>query len=145
MPFDPCDPCCDPEASSRGVDIYRASVLRILCGILSVNGGNTDTLVNQFTVITTNTETTILDAEADTYHDIRLISLANTSATPIVVTIRDGTGGAVKAVKSVAAGATETLSYSPPLPAAAVNTPWTAQSSAAVTSLNVTVSGVKRS
>lgn len=33
MPFDPCDPCCNPAAAARDVDTYRQGVLVTLCGL----------------------------------------------------------------------------------------------------------------
>lgn len=35
MPHSSCLACCDPTGNSRGVDMYRAAVLQILCAQLN--------------------------------------------------------------------------------------------------------------
>lgn len=34
MPFEDCEPCCDPAAHARLQDLWRESVLVVLCAIL---------------------------------------------------------------------------------------------------------------
>jgi len=102
---------------------------------------------SQQTALTASTtETTILAAGgASTYVDLYRLIISNTSATDTVVTIRDDTAGTTRFIFNVKAGAT--VGFSGPTDAAApqtaTNKVWTAQSSASVSSIQITAAGIK--
>jgi hypothetical protein len=96
---------------------------------------------NQATTITASTaETTIVTATASVMNDLYALILTNSSATATVVTVKDSTGGttrmtfAVPAASTVGFITTESAAHKQ----AAVNTNWTATSSASITSLLIT-------
>lgn len=100
----------------------------------------------QKTTITTSTgETTIVSAVASTYLDLYGLILANTSATIVTVTIRDTTGGSAIAIIEVPANDTRgfMLPVDSAIPQTTVNTNWTAQGDASITSLEITALYVK--
>jgi len=104
-----------------------------------------DLVVQGRTVFTTTTEATVLAAAAATFHDLMLAILTNESATKVRVDIRDSTAGTIRfSVELAADGGGAAIPFPATLPQAAVNTPWTAQLSAAVTSVYVTLVAVKR-
>lgn len=102
-----------------------------------------DLVIDATTTISTTTETTILAAAVSTFHDIVLITIANTSATATRVDFRDTTGGAVRFSLYVPAGAT--IGFAPPIPVkqTTVNTNWTATLGTAVTDVRIFIQCVK--
>lgn len=107
--------------------------------------GTRDQTVHQRTAITSSTsETTILTQAASVFHDVTRIILSNSSSTLCRVDIRDDTGGTIRLSIALAAnGGGAVLSFDPPLTASAVNDNWTAQCSASVDSVYITVLAVK--
>lgn len=97
-------------------------------------------LVQDTTLTTTVSETTIVTANATHALDLYGLILANSSATATTVTIKDSTGGTTRAVIQVPAGETRgfMLPMDSGIPQAAANNNWTATSSASITSLFVT-------
>lgn len=103
-----------------------------------------DIVGSQTTTITSSTaETTIITQAASTFNDITAIFISNTSAAAARVDIRDTTGGSVIFQIYVPAGDMRGVSLSTPWPQTTVNTNWTAQSSASIADLRVSVSYVK--
>lgn len=97
------------------------------------------------TITASTTETTIVTAVASTFLNLYGLTIANTSATPVDVTIRDATAGSAVMNIYVPAGDTRgfMLDIDSSIPQAAVNSNWTAQSSASVTSLKITALTVR--
>jgi hypothetical protein len=95
----------------------------------------------QQTAISTATETTIVTAgAAGVFNDVYSILITNTSATAASVTIKDSTAGTTRMV--IAAPAGDTRGFSLPVDSAMVQATaannWTATSSGAVSSLQIT-------
>lgn len=88
--------------------------------------------------LTTITETILIAAVAAVNNDVRELVIANTSATAVRVDFRDSTAGTVRLSVMAEAGKTLFLEFTR-LKQAAVNTSWTAQLSAAVTDVRITV------
>jgi len=91
------------------------------------------------TTIASTTETTIIAASgtASVFRDLTQLVLTNSSATAVNVTIRSGTAGTVMGIISLAANGGAVIPFITPLPQVTANTPWTAQLSAAVSSVNI--------
>lgn len=103
--------------------------------------GNPRTLVTQNTVtLTTTTETTILAAMASTFHDLTMLEITNSSATAVVVSIRDATAGTVRKNYAIAANGGAIIPMPHPWEQTTANNNWTATLSAAVTSVYINVS-----
>lgn len=63
-----CEPCateCSPQELARSVDTYRASVLQILCSLLS--GGIDVTVVQPKSAVATETALTVTNASSQIY------------------------------------------------------------------------------
>lgn len=95
----------------------------------------------QQTAIAVNTETTIVTAGASgVFQDLYALTLANSSATAVAVTIKDATSGTTRMILMVPAG--ETRGFAVPvdsaIPQAAAANNWTATVSSAVSTLEVT-------
>lgn len=101
--------------------------------------------VQQTTITSSTSETTIVTAAASTFHDLYGLILTNTSATACNVTIKDATAGTTRAVIAVPAGDTRgfMLPVDAAIPQATVNNNWTATCSASVASIQVTALYVK--
>jgi hypothetical protein len=115
-------------------------------GMAIVRAGLRELLGRQVTTITSSTaETTIVTADADELLDIYRLTIANTSATACVVTIKDATAGTTVWVWAVPAG--QSVGFSGPLDAAepqsAVNNNWTATCGTSVASIVITASYIK--
>ena len=95
------------------------------------------------TLTTTTAETTLIAAAASTFHDLTNIIVSNISATAVYVDIRDTTGGAIRFTIAVPANDTVVHTFPVPLNQTTVNTNWTAQCSASITSLRVFAQAVK--
>lgn len=112
---------------------------------LVVLGQPRELRANQTALITSSTaETTILTAgAAGVFHDLTHLIIANESATDVYVDIRDDTAGSIVMTIAVKAGATGgfTAAKSYTQTTAAKN--WTAQCSASVASVRVTVQADK--
>jgi len=103
-----------------------------------------DLVTQQTTTISTTTETTVLTAgAAGVFHDLTLITVANTSATDTRIDFRDATAGTVR--YSLMAPANATTGFAPPTPVVQTTSanPWTAQLGTAVTDIRVFVQAVK--
>jgi len=72
------------------------------------------------------------------------ITAVNTSAAAITVDIRDGLAGAVVWVLHVPAGGSTNITFALPLGGFSENTPICADSSAAATTLTVSINGLRR-
>ena len=115
-------------------------------GRLVVRTAPRDLLVKQATTIAASTtETTIVTAgAAGIFHDLLALILANTSGTAARVDFRDATAGSVIFSVYLPAGDTRVISFGDsPWPQATAANNWTAQSSASVTDLRITVLACK--
>lgn len=95
------------------------------------------------TITASTAETTILAAVASTFLDLTAVMVSNTSATAARVDFRDTTAGTIRFSLYVPAGDVRGMVLQVPRPQAAVNTNWTAQSSASVTDLRVYMQAVQ--
>jgi hypothetical protein len=104
-----------------------------------------DLEVHQTTTITASTaETTILTAAAaGVFHDITLITIANTSATATRVDIRDATAGSVIWSMYVPAGQQIGANITVPVKQTTAANNWTATCITSLTDLRLFVQGVK--
>jgi hypothetical protein len=104
-----------------------------------------DLEVHQTTTITASTaETTILTAgAAGVFHDITLITIANTSATATRVDIRDATAGSVIWSMYVPAGQQIGANITVPIKQTTAANNWTATCITSLTDLRIFVQGVK--
>lgn len=123
-----------------------ANIITDKLGKQVVVGSIRDLKVNQITTITASTaETTVVTAVASTFVDVYGVVVVNSSATATNVSFKDSTAGTTRFNVYVPAG--ETRGFMLPESAAfaqtAVNSNWTATSSASVTSLIITMLGVK--
>lgn len=91
------------------------------------------------TLTTTTTETSLLAASASTFNDLYGLIVVNTSVTAAEISFRDVLAGSVRFTIYVPAGETRgfMLPESAAWKQATVNTAWTAQSSASVTSIKI--------
>lgn len=88
--------------------------------------------------LTSTTETTLLAATASTFHDLVMLMMSNESATEVRVDFRDTTGGTVLfSVDLAPDGGGAVIPFRVPWPQAAVNTNWTAQLSAGVSTVYI--------
>lgn len=97
---------------------------------------------DQHTTITASTaETTVVTADAAKLLGVYGLVLTNTSASATSVTIRDGSGGTIRAVFDIPPVDTRGFIGAPDgaMQQAIVNNNWTAQCGTSVTSLEVTV------
>ncbi len=101
--------------------------------------------IQQTTITSSVSETTIVTAVASTFLDLYGLAIANTSATAVNVTIKDATSGTTRFVFAVPAG--ETRGFMVPsdsaVPQATVNNNWTATCSGSVASVQITALYVK--
>lgn len=132
-----------PVASADRADLYVDTVGKIVNTPLAPRN-----LVGQGNITLTNTtETTVIAAlGASVFTDISTIIVANTSATGVRVDFRDATAGTVR--HSVWIPATTTIECNfddcPLKQTTAANGPWTAQLSASVTDVRITMVGPGR-
>jgi hypothetical protein len=90
-------------------------------------------------VLTTTTETTLIASVASTFQDIHALLLSNTSATDTRVDLRDATAGAtIRPSILLKAGATQLMTFDPPLKQTTAGNNWTAQLSIAATDVRIT-------
>lgn len=110
----------DGQVVNSQHDIYGR---QITIGAVRTNKGIQDT-----TITSSASETTIVTADATYKLDIYGLIVANKSATPAQVTIKDDTGGTTRAVLYVPAGDTRgfMLPVDSAVPQAAANKNWTA-------------------
>lgn len=108
-----------------------------------VLGAVRDLVAQQLTTITGTTETTIVTAVASTFLDLVGLKLTNSGTTAVEVAIRDATAGTIIDYLYVPAGDMRGVTYTVPFKQTTANSNWTAQASAATTSLRVTAQFVK--
>ncbi len=95
--------------------------------------------------LTTTTETTVLAAIAATFIDLTDIILSNSSGSAVTVDIRDSTAGTIRLTLHLAAtGGGASINLRTALPQATANNNWTAQLSAAVSTVYVTLIGLRK-
>lgn len=91
-------------------------------------------------VLTTTSETTLIAAGgAGVLRDLVMVTMTNESATEVRVDIRDATAGTIRlSIDLVADGGTAIVPFLVPLKQAVANNNWTAQLSAALSSIYIT-------
>lgn len=96
------------------------------------------------TITASTSETTILAAGAGgVFHDITMLTVANTSATDVRIDFRSATAGAVRFSWLVPAGSTIGGVMQTPINQTTAANNWTAQSSASVTDLRIFAQAAK--
>lgn len=102
--------------------------------LVTVLGSMREQVGKQATTVTSSTAaTTVVNAGgASVYTDITHLSITNSSASPVVVTLSDGT---VSLNFSVSAGGSLIQNFAPALPATTANTAWSLACSASVASV----------
>lgn len=99
--------------------------------------------IQQTTIASSTTETTIVTAVASTFCDLTSLTITNSSGTATLVTLKDAIAGTTRAVYAIAANGGITIPFNPPLPQAAVNTAWTITCGTSVDSLYISATYVK--
>ena len=103
-----------------------------------------DLIVHNRIVLTSTTETTLIALAASTFHDLVFLSFSNESATEVRVDIRDDTAGTIRySIDLAADGGGAIVKFPVPLTQALQGDNWTAQLSAAVSSVYITAQAVK--
>lgn len=103
-----------------------------------------DLMVHQLATITNSTsETTILTAAANTFHDLTMLVITNASATAVSVTIKDATGGTNRLIVDLAANGGAVIPFHRPLTQSAVNGNWTATLSVNTVTVHFTTQAEK--
>lgn len=107
--------------------------------------GHVRELVAQNTITLANTsEATLLAAGgAGVYHDLTHLTITNSSASAVVVYLRDATAGSIIDNIAIAAGGGITKTYTRPWKQTTANSNWTAQLSGSVSSVYITVQAEK--
>lgn len=101
------------------------------------------TVMQQTTITTSTSETTIVTAVASTFLDLAQLIITNSSATALSVTIKDSTAGTTRLIVDIAANGGAVIPFPVQLPQATVNNNWTATCSASVTSVHITAVCIK--
>lgn len=99
--------------------------------------------VEQTTITTSTSETTIAAAVASISKDISSITVANTGSADCNVTIKDSTSGTTRLIVAVKAGTTWSDEYPTPLKQSGTNANWTATCSVNTTTIAITVVSVQ--
>jgi len=104
-----------------------------------------DLIVHNRIALTSTTETTLIAAGgAGVFHDLVFLSLSNESATEVRIDIRDDTTGTIRySIDLAPDGGGAIIKFPVPLTASAVNDNWTAQLSAAVSTVYITGIAIK--
>lgn len=136
-------------ATANPTAVVDADVSRIMVDklgkVIAVSAVRDLKGVQNTTITSSTSETTIVTAVASTFLDVYGLILTNSSASAQVVTIKDATAGTTRAVIEVPAGDTRgfMLDAGSAIPQAAVNNNWTATCTTSLASLYVTALYVK--
>jgi len=127
------NPTAVADADVSRIMVDKLGKVIAVSAVRDLKGVGTQTYTN-------TTEASFISAIASTFNDLYGLVLSNSSATATTVTIRDSLAGTTRAVITVPAGETRgfMLDAGSALTQATVNTAWTAQCSAGVTTLTVT-------
>jgi hypothetical protein len=94
--------------------------------------------------LTTTTETTLIALDASNFHDLVGLYCSNESATECRIDFRDSTAGTIRfSIDLAADGGGAVVQFPVPLKQAAINNNWTAQLSAAVSTVYITGLAIK--
>ncbi len=94
--------------------------------------------------LTSTTETTLIALAASTFHDLVFLSLSNESSTEVRVDIRDDTAGTIRfSIDLAPDGGGAIIKFPVPLTQAIQGDNWTAQLSAAVSTVYITAIAIK--
>ncbi len=103
-----------------------------------------DLIVHNRITLTSTTETTLIALAASTFHDLVFLSLSNESATEVRVDIRDDTTGTIRfSIDLAPDGGGAIIKFPVPLTQALQGDNWTAQLSAAVSTVYITAIAIK--
>ena len=102
---------------------------------------NTERALIQYqetTITSSVSETTIITSQSSAHADIISLTITNSSATPLIVTLKDSTGGTIRAIYALAPYGGITINPSVPMPqVAAVSNNWTLTCGTSVASVYV--------
>jgi len=126
-------------------DADRANVVCDDLGrLITVPHGPRDLVVQNRIVLTTTSETTLLAQVASHFLDLTSLEITNESSTEVRVDLRDTTGGSVVwSIDLASDGGGISKSWPVPFKQTTINTNWTAQLSAGVSSVYLTVQAIK--
>ncbi len=103
-----------------------------------------DLIVHNRIVLTSTTETTLIALAASTFHDLLFLACSNESVTEVRIDFRDDTAGTIRfSIDLAADGGGAIIKFPVPLTQALVGDNWTAQLSAAVSSVYITGIAIK--
>lgn len=111
--------------------------------IFTLNHERTMTGIQQTTITSSTSETTIVTAVASTFLDLTNLTITNSSATATIVTLKDSTAGTTRGIYSIAAGGGIVIPFNTPLAQATVNNNWTLTCGTSVASIYVVAQFVK--
>ena len=132
----------NPTAATNG---QRTGIATDKVGRLLTVPGHERTMtgVQQTTITSSTTETTIVTAVASTFLDLTHLSVTNGSATATIVTLKDATAGTTRGIWNISGGGGICISFPTPLAQAAVNNNWTITCGTSVASVYVVAQFVK--
>jgi hypothetical protein len=132
----------NPTAVTDGdrVNCFRDDVGR---QIAVLNQCRDLTSVQQTTITSSTSETTIVTAIASTFVDLVQLTITNSSATALIVTLKDSTAGTTRGIYALAANGGIVIPFPTPLPQATVNNNWTLTCGTSVASIYVVAEYVK--
>jgi hypothetical protein len=96
------------------------------------------TAVQQTTITSSTSETTIVSAAgAGVFADLLSLTITNSSATALIVTLKDATAGTTRGIYALAANGGITIPFATPLAQASANNNWTLTCGSSVASIYV--------
>ncbi len=103
-----------------------------------------DLIVHNRIALTDATETTLIALAASTFHDLVFLSFSNESSSEVRIDIRDDTGGTIRySINLAPDGGGAIVKFPVPLTQALTGDNWTAQLSAAVSTVYITGIAIK--
>ena len=112
-----------PVTDADRVGLFQDILGRIVTVFQQVR----DLVVSNTITLANGDETTLLASASGTFHDLVIVSGANSSDKTVRVDVRDATAGTIRFALQLPAGDTKTISLAVPYPQVLVNTNWTAE------------------
>ncbi len=133
----------NPTLVTNGQNAYMA--LDLAGRVIMTPVAPRELIAVQATTITASvTETTIVTATASVYHDLCQLVITNSSASALIVTLKDGTAGTTRGIFSLAANGGIVIPFPTPLVQSATNANWTITCGTSVSSIYVMAQYVTR-
>lgn len=106
--------------------------------VVVVNQARDLVAMQQTTITSSVAETTIVTGTAGVFNDLVALYITNSSATALIVTLKDATAGTTRGIFAIAANGGIAIQPTTPFPQAAVNSNWTLTCGTSVASVYVT-------